>query len=54
MGTWTGVLPWMGTGTKTSLQTKTTYYEAGEWLKDIYFSADNWSDGAPPGFTCYE
>ncbi len=29
------------------------YYEAGEWLKDIYFSRDNWDNGAPPGFTCY-
>ena len=30
------------------------YYEAGEWLKDIYFSRDEWDRGAPPGFTCYE
>lgn len=30
------------------------YYEAGEWLKDIYFSRDDYDNGAPPGFTCYE
>lgn len=30
------------------------YYEAGEWLKDIYFSSGEWDRGAPPGFTCYE
>lgn len=30
------------------------YYDAGEWLKDIYFSSGEWGNGAPPGFTCYE
>jgi hypothetical protein len=30
------------------------FYEAGEWLKDIYFSEGSWATGAPPGFTCYE
>ena len=29
------------------------YYEAGEWLKDIYFSRGSYDNGAPPGFTCY-
>jgi len=29
------------------------YYEAGEWLKDIYFARGNWDHGPPPGFTCY-
>jgi hypothetical protein len=28
------------------------YYEAGEWLKDIYFARGDWAIGAPPGFTC--
>lgn len=28
------------------------YYEAGEWLKDIYFARDDWAKGAPPGFRC--
>ena len=30
------------------------YYEAGEWLKDIYFARGDWANGAPPEFTCYE
>jgi hypothetical protein len=30
------------------------YYEAGEWLKDIYFARGDWANGKPPGFTCYE
>ncbi|MEM9459278.1 MAG: hypothetical protein AAGF11_34180 [Myxococcota bacterium] len=28
------------------------YYEAGEWLKDIYFARGDWANGAPPGFYC--
>lgn len=28
------------------------YYEAGEWLKDIYFARGDWANGRPPGFTC--
>jgi hypothetical protein len=28
------------------------YYEAGEWLDDIYFARGDWAIGAPPGFTC--
>ena len=30
------------------------YYQAGEWLKDIYFARGGRAHGAPPGFTCYE
>ena len=30
------------------------YYEAGTWLKDIYFATGQWDNGKPPGFTCYE
>jgi hypothetical protein len=30
------------------------YYEAGTWLKDIYFATGQWANGKPPGFTCYE
>lgn len=30
------------------------YYEAGEWLKDIYFARDDWAIGKPPGFSCDE
>ena len=30
------------------------YYEGGKWLKDIYFASGQWSNGKPPGFTCYE
>jgi hypothetical protein len=30
------------------------YYEAGEWLKDIYFARGVWDNGPPPGFTCAE
>jgi hypothetical protein len=30
------------------------YYEKGTWLKDIYFARGVWSNGKPPGFTCYE
>ena len=28
------------------------YYEAGEWLKDIYFARGDWENGVPPGFQC--
>ncbi|MCX4241907.1 hypothetical protein [Paraliomyxa miuraensis] len=28
------------------------YYEAGDWLDDIYFARGDWAIGAPPGFTC--
>ena len=28
------------------------YYEAGEWLKDIYFARGDWENGVPPGFEC--
>jgi hypothetical protein len=30
------------------------YYEAGAWLKDIYFSSGAWANGTPVGFTCDE
>lgn len=30
------------------------YYEAGEWLKDIYFARGDWANGKPPGFSCSE
>jgi hypothetical protein len=30
------------------------YYEAGTWLKDIYFARGGWANGTPPGFTCHE
>jgi hypothetical protein len=30
------------------------YYEAGTWLKDIYFATGQWANAEPPGFTCYE
>lgn len=30
------------------------YYEGGIWLKDIYFARGQWTNGKPPGFTCYE
>lgn len=30
------------------------YYEAGEWLKDIYFARGDWAIGTPPGFSCEE
>jgi hypothetical protein len=30
------------------------YYEAGEWLDDIYFARGDWAIGAPPGFGCAE
>lgn len=28
------------------------YYEAGEWLKDIYLARGDWANGTPPGFYC--
>ncbi|MEM9456825.1 MAG: hypothetical protein AAGF11_21790 [Myxococcota bacterium] len=30
------------------------YYEAGEWLKDIYWSEPPFDNGTPPGFTCID
>ena len=30
------------------------YYQAGTWLKDIYFATGQWANGKPPGFTCDE
>ncbi|MEM9454723.1 MAG: hypothetical protein AAGF11_11125 [Myxococcota bacterium] len=30
------------------------YYQAGRWLKDIYFARGGWENGKPPGFSCIE